>query len=471
MLVLVLEASTTSAKAMLYDSEKGIVDICTNAYPDSINDSFTQDAHAVYEEVLKAGKQVAYKKDIAAIAVCGTWHSLVVCDKNITPVTRNLSWTYLGGVETAKRVRQDNRLTLDIYHKTGCMVHATYPSMKLLHLKEDGMDFSDKYILGQSTYIFYKMTGERLLSQSMASGTGLLNTYKLDLDDDILKMLGLNKSQFGDICTHEDTRPLSEDIANYLGVSKGIPVVPAHPDGALNQVGAGALEEGVMTFSVGTSGALRFTSSKPFVPEEPSSWCYVAPTKWICGAATNGACNCVDWYKKRLLGNVYSYKDLEDANTDIKNTPIFLPFLFGERSPGWNDAKKGAFLDLVPSNTANELFFGVMEGVLFCLYHCYEDLVSMVGEPKLIKVSGGVLKSKVWTDMLVGIFGKEVNTADMEQASVMGGVALALHAGGALPDLTKFNVDKGTVVTPNPELVKHYKEKYQQYKYWYDRTK
>ena len=37
------------------------------------------------------------------------------------------------------------------------------------------------------------------------------------------------------------------------------------PDGALNQVGAGAMGEGVMTMSVGTSGAIRMATDNPYI--------------------------------------------------------------------------------------------------------------------------------------------------------------------------------------------------------------
>ena len=52
--------------------------------------------------------------------------------------------------------------------------------------------------------------------------------------------------------------------AALLGQKEGIPVVPAYPDGALNQIGSGALEQGIMSFSVGTSTAIRITAQKNF---------------------------------------------------------------------------------------------------------------------------------------------------------------------------------------------------------------
>ena len=79
-------------------------------------------------------------------------------------------------------------------------------------------------------------------------------------------------------------------------------------DGGLNQVGVGALEKGVATLSVGTSGAVRLTTDRPIIPETPGTWCYLSPKSWLSGAATNGCCNCIDWARTRLFPAGTSYE-------------------------------------------------------------------------------------------------------------------------------------------------------------------
>ena len=90
---------------------------------------------------------------------------------------------------------------------------------------------------------------------------------------------------------YKHTYPLTAEAAAALGVKPGIPVVPTSSDGGLNQVGVGASVEGVMTFSVGTSGAIRLTTAQPVLPDQPSTWCYMSPKAWLSRAATNGCWN------------------------------------------------------------------------------------------------------------------------------------------------------------------------------------
>lgn len=133
------------------------------------------------------------------------------------------------------------------------------------------------------------------------------------------------------------------------------------------------------------------------LPEKPSTWCYLSPKAWLSGAATNGCCNCVDWARKSLFPAGTGYGEIEAGVTDKVTTPVFLPFLFGERCPGWDDDRMGGFANVLPRHNANDLYRAVQEGVLFNLYHCYRILAEVNEPPKEIKISGGILNSLEWS--------------------------------------------------------------------------
>lgn len=58
-------------------------------------------------------------------------------------------------------------------------------------LKEKGYDLSGYYIMGQGSYNTYRMTGERVITECMASGTGLLNTFAKTFDGELLEQAGI----------------------------------------------------------------------------------------------------------------------------------------------------------------------------------------------------------------------------------------------------------------------------------------
>jgi gluconokinase len=315
-MILVLESSTSSAKAMLFDAAAGggtgrVVKVLSEAYPNEVchaGETGVQDTAAIFRQTARLGRQLcaSYRaesggSDIEAVVPCGTFHSIVVCDAGMTPLTPTYTWTYTGARQTVAERRQDAAYVRHFYQRSGCMVHALYPFFQLLHLRDSGLSLKNTRIASQSAYMFYQLTGERRESACTGSGAGLVNIHTRDWDAETLAEAGIEASQLGRAADYRDTAPLDSAGAELLGLKTGIPVLPAHPDGALNQVGAGALVEGVMTFSVGTSAALRLSAAKPVVPETPSTWCYLSPEAWMSGAATSGACNCVDWIKTILF--------------------------------------------------------------------------------------------------------------------------------------------------------------------------
>ena len=137
-------------------------------------------------------------------------------------------------------------------------------------------------------------------------------------------------------------------------------MIVANSDGGLNQNGVGAIKENVMTFSVGTSGAMRISTAKPMIPKSPSTWCYLSPKGWLSGAATAGCCNCIDWFVEHVAAGKTDYSQLEQGEDEILDTPIFLPFLFGERCPGWNDKRGGGFAGLKAGHDIKDMYRGCL---------------------------------------------------------------------------------------------------------------
>jgi gluconokinase len=473
---LCLESSTTSAKALLFDPEKrSVVKVKSEAYPPEVaawkGEVGLHDAEAVVRQTLALGRAVCEDlpekgAEVEAVALGGTFHSVVVNDAAMKPVTPTYTWMYNGASELTARLRQDNEYTQNYYHRTGCMVHALYPAFQLMLLRDQGFRFKDKLVTSESGLVFHALTGERVESAATNSGGGLINTARRDWDDETLSEIGLSRANMSPALTYRDTRPLSKQGAAALGLPVGIPVLPAHPDGALNQVGAGALVPGVMTFSVGTSAALRLSVDKPLIPEKPSTWCYLSPEKWMSGAATNGACNCIDWGKASFFPDA-EYRDIESRPVDFANMPYFLPFLYGERCPGWQDGRKGGFVGVLAKHTSLDLYMSILEGVLFNLYQCYGVLTGIAGVPKQIQLSGGVLNSARWKQMTADIFGREMNCSKIPHASLMGAAALALRVTGRLASLEDYTVEAQEVVAPDMAAHEMYEKRFAEWMGYY----
>jgi len=471
MIVLALEASTSAAKALLYDTKLGVIDSIQQRYDEAIDDRQGRtDTNGVFQAVCRLGRQIAEGKPVEAIAICSTWHSLSICDQSLKPLTVTYSWNFPGSASSCRRMREDPGLTWELYSRTGCIPHPTFPRHVLPLLRDHGIELSDKLLVTQGGYIFHQLTGEFCESRSTQSGTGFLNLHTLEYDPFTLELFDVRPDQLGRLVDYEYNAPLNRCGAELLGLREGIPVVPAHPDGALNQVGSYANREAIMTLSVGTSGALRMVTDHPILPEGHPLWCYMGINKLISGAATSGAGNCINWFFDRFTGRRFEYADFDDPVDPHRDYPTFLPFLFGERCPGWQEDKLAGLFNLAPDHTLKEMYTAVQMGILFNLYQCYQILYEHTAEPEEIILSGGITHSERWTQMLADIWDRTLLVSEYPNASLLGATALALHAAGALADIDQFDVEyrNAREVHPNPNRESFYQTHFEDYLHYYN---
>lgn len=478
MLILVLEASTASAKAMLYKSGEGIIGTFITNYSSDAGDTITYDADKIMTETLIAGKRLLNKRGIEKVdivATCSIWsHSLLLLDKGKKPISRLSTWADTTAAITAERYRKDPVLFTSLYKRTGCPIHSTYTLWKYMHEKALGAYSRTAFIASMPDYLFLKLTGELAISKSTASAGGFLNLHTLDWDEEALRLANINRAMLPKLVDSEYTAPLSGEAAEILGVSPGTPVLITGADGCMNQLAAGAFSDNIMTLSVGTSAAMRITTDKPILAEHPSTWCYVGvENMWIAGSATAGAGNCVDWIGKRILGfnGGISLDDLDKGAALAlykDNAPIFLPFLAGERCPGWDDTKTGALYELKLSNDIYDLYYSVLEGVLFNLKQCYEITVPIVGSPpKFISLSGGIKKSPFWLSMVATVFGLPVYVDELLHASMLGTAYMAQKAMGEMKSIKDIKPLLAVSSKPNLENSAYFQKRFDKYQKYY----
>ena len=137
--VLAIETSTSSTKALLYDRDKGVLASSRESYG-ILHQKGQTDTEAVFALAMKNAERIARGKDVEAIALCGTWHSICGLDNNGSPVTPTYSWDYMDSANYAESLRRDPSLSEAFYRRTGCMPHNTYPSYTLGYLRTQGLD-------------------------------------------------------------------------------------------------------------------------------------------------------------------------------------------------------------------------------------------------------------------------------------------------------------------------------------------
>ncbi len=81
------------------------------------------------------------------------------------------------------------------------------------------------------------------------------------------------------------------------------------------------------------------------------------------------------------------------------NGVIFLPYMFGERSPIWDSAARGVFFGLSLATKKADLVRAIMEGAAFGLRHNAETAAGSGFEIARLACVGGGARSAVWNQI------------------------------------------------------------------------
>jgi gluconokinase len=127
-----------------------------------------------------------------------------------------------------------------------------------------------------------------------------------------------------------------------------------------------------------------------------------------------------------------------------------LPFLAGERAPGWRGDRRAIIAGLSLSTTAVDVVHAAMEAVTLRLMLIYKRLAALATPDHLLVASGGsVARSRVWTRMLADGLGRPIYWSPESEATSRGAALLALEVLGALPDLAAAPASLGEVFAPD----------------------
>lgn len=435
-------------------------------------------AEAVREAVDGAG---CGPEGVLAVAFSTAMHSLIVTDGDGKALTRVLTWADLRAAGHARKLR-GSKEAADLPSRTGVPLHAMTPLAKLLWLREGRPELfaSAGRFIGIKEYVLERWFGRPVpMDESTAGGTGFYNLHERTWDGEAMRIAGIDADRLPELkpSTHV-LRGLLPETAAELGLSPGVPVVLGAADGPLANLGGGALEPGVASLTIGTSGAVRVAVRQPAADPHGRLFCYpLAEGWWIAGGPVNSGGVVFRWMRDKLA------PDLSDGNDGyarlvelaMEAPPgagglLFLPHLSGERAPHWDERARGVFLGLSLEHDRRHMIRAGLEGIVLHLRSVADALAGLAGGLREIRVSGGFARSAALRQLIADILGRPVVRTDSEDASGVGAARLALHALGLMPDPAASASTVTDRCDPNPELVPVYDRLHGMFKRSYERV-
>lgn len=286
----------------------------------------------------------------------------------------------------------------------------------------------------------------------------------------MLKAVGLNSDVLPAV--YESSAvvgSITEKAAKETGLSADTRVVAGAGDQAAGAVGVGAVEDGAVSVSLGTSGVV-FAACDDY-PDcgngELHCFCH-ADGKYHRMGVTLSAAGSLAWWRSITGEQDFSLMDKEAAKSTDENA-IFIPYLNGERSPVNAPSAKGCFFGLTSRTTRGDMSKAVMEGVCFSLKDCLETMKQSGLNPKRAKVTGGGSKSDVWLQLLANALGLELSRSDTAEGGARGAAILAMVGCGEYPSVVKACgaiVKNGASFVPDGACCARSEEKFKKYKFF-----
>jgi len=399
---------------------------------------------------------------IGAVAVATLATSTLALDRGGRPLTPLITYADTRADADAAGLRG----ALDeaaVHERTGCLLRASYWPARLAWARRALPDLwraaAAWVTLGE--YLELRLLGVRRVSLSAASWTGLLDRRLGIWDAELLRTLRADPGLLAPLVDcDEPRRGLAPPFAARWPALRDAPWFPAVGDGAAANLGSGCIGHKRVALTVGTTGALRVAQAE--VARVPHGlWCYrVDRDHALVGGATSEGGNVYAWLRDTLnLGDPAAIEAAIAAQAPDGHGLTVLPFLAGERSPGWAGNVRATIHGLSTATTPIAILRASLEAVAlrFALIER-----ALRGEQdtdhRLIASGGALLSSPAWMQICADAIGRPVVASAEPEATSRGAAILALRALGAVPALDALPAADGPTLAPDPARHAIYQE-------------
>lgn len=214
----------------------------------------------------------------------------------------------------------------------------------------------------------------------------------------------------------------------------GAPVVCASMDTWCAALALGAWRAGAAYDLSGTSevvGVIHATRSFRegllTVPWGRGLWHLGGPS--LCGGGT------VEWARTVLGLGAGELDELLAETTISARSPLFIPYLDGERTPLWNAALTGSWQALRTTHGPADLLGAVVEGIAFHARTILERAAAESAPALPVAVGGGLARSRRWCAIRADVFARPVARITAAEPGLTGAAMLAATALGWHEDL------------------------------------
>ncbi|HTV23130.1 MAG TPA: FGGY-family carbohydrate kinase [Polyangiaceae bacterium] len=493
--VLAVDLGTSGAKAAIF-SESG--EVLASAFrPTTLRllpgGGAEQDPAEWWEAILAASQQCLAESSVErgrvrAVGVTAQWSGTVALGSDGAPLHPALIWMDSRGAPCIDAITGSTfgllpygiaRAARWITLTGGAPAKSGKDSLAhILYLREHAPAVYEqaRHFLEPKDYVNYRLTGVIAASFDSIALHWVTDNRKIDAIEyhpALLGYAGLDRDKLPALCPATRVLgPLRAEVAERLGLSRDVPVVAGTPDVHATALGSGAVDDFAAHLYLGTSTWLscHVPFKKTDVLHNMASLPAALPGRYLLINEQECAGSCLTQLKDRILfpdggaTNGHGFAELDEiaaAAPAGSGKLIFLPWLYGERSPVEERLLRGGFFNYSLATTRAHLVRSVLEGIALNARWLLGYTERFCGERfDAVRLVGGGAKSRLWCQIYADVLDRPVECIDSPGLVSLRGAAALAFAGIDSGSIREFagRVRVSGRFEPRPELRATYSE-------------
>lgn len=406
-------------------------------------------------------------RDLRGIGLSGQMHGATLLDARDAVLRPCILWNDTRAAAEAAALDA----APGIRDVTGNIVFPGFTAPKLLWVETEEPDIFAEVakVLLPKDYLRLWLTGEHVGDMSDSAGTSWLDVGARDWSDAALRAGHMRRDQMPALVEGSaESGRVRDALRSRWGMSGPVVVAGGGGDNAAAACGAGCFAEGQGFLSLGTSGVL-LAAKDGFAPDPGSAvhtFCHAVPGRWYQMGVMLAATDCLNWLSRQTGRDAADLAAALPEGASGPGSPVFLPYLSGERTPH-NDADlRGALIGLDVAHGTEDLTRAVVEGVAFGLRDCLEALRGTGTALSSVVAMGGGARSRFWLETIASTLDLPLEVpAGGEFGAALGAARLGIAAAtGADPAELMTPPAIAETIEPRPALVPRYAEAWERFR-------
>ena len=453
--ILTIDQGTTSSRSIIFDQNANIQASAQEEYPLIFPDDGWVEINP--EHIYRSVVTTLNSLDLSGIEYAGLTNqreTTVIWDRDThEPIYNAIVWQDRRTSDYCRSINSEANDAL-IKNKTGLLLDSYFSATKIKWLLDNVEGARKKAIAGKlcfgtiDTYLLYRLSNGKIHKTDItnASRTMLYNINTLEWDRELLDFFDIPESLLPEVL-HSD--------ANFGQLSdlNNITVHGILGDQQAALFGQGCLNKGELKSTYGTGCFLMANvGEKPILSKDglltTIGYSLKGKVSYAIEGSIYAAGTTVQWLRDNL--EFFPASELSEQylkpNGDSNNVH-FIPAFTGLGAPYWNSDIRASYHGMARDTSKADMINAAFNSITYQTKDIVDCLKNIDIELKSLKIDGGMVANKVFTQQIANLLNTNVLVPDNKESTARGAAVLAGVA-SQIYDIELVEQQKRTEIKP-----------------------